>query len=380
MTSSTIGAAAAPEPASGEATGRRGAARTPPCAGRPGADPGERPVHGGARLLILLLGAVWAQSPVHAAPGSKPLATAALSQFEGAAGGGLVPWALIAGYGSREEVDATAFASRIDTGRYRLDVAGVAVGIHDRLELSHARQRLDTDPQLTAALQSALAERFGDAAPLLGADTRLTLDVVGAKLRLAGDAIGDQDSPWPQWTLGAQYKRLRRPDPGPGRIDLPALAGAEDRSGVDLYLQASKLFLGRPGGRNLLLSAGLRASRAHAFGLLGFGRQRSDPFGAPRFSGGSALALRAEAGAVLFLRPDLAIGVELRQRGNRLAGQDFIDALGRGDVLAERTAWDLLAVWLPSKRLAVSAAWIDLGGLPLQRSAHGAYLSLQVTL
>ena len=181
-------------------------------------------------LLLMLL----AQAPAGAAPGSKPLGTGGSSQFEGAAGGGLVPWALIAGYGSREEADATAFASRLDTGRYRLAGAGIAVGLHDRLELSFARQRLDIDPALAATLQSALSAAHGAAAPTLATDTRLTLDVLGAKLKLSGDAIADQDSPWPQWAIGAQYKRLRSPGGSGGALDPPAVGGAPAPPGVDL--------------------------------------------------------------------------------------------------------------------------------------------------
>jgi Protein of unknown function (DUF3034) len=73
---------------------------------------------------------------------SRLLATGGVTQIEGAAGGGLVPWALIAGYGSRDEVGATAFHTRADPTDFTLGSSGVAVGIHDRLELSVARQTL----------------------------------------------------------------------------------------------------------------------------------------------------------------------------------------------------------------------------------------------
>lgn len=41
--------------------------------------------------------------------GERLLATGGVMQIEGSAGGGLTPWALIAGYGTREEIGASAF-------------------------------------------------------------------------------------------------------------------------------------------------------------------------------------------------------------------------------------------------------------------------------
>ncbi|MFQ3230312.1 MAG: hypothetical protein ACI9DO_001684, partial [Reinekea sp.] len=44
---------------------------------------------------------------------SKILATSALSTIEGAAGGGIVPWAVIGGYGSEGEWGAAASAGGV---------------------------------------------------------------------------------------------------------------------------------------------------------------------------------------------------------------------------------------------------------------------------
>src|SRR5205085_9065833 len=41
--------------------------------------------------------------------GGRILATGGVTEMEGAGGGGIVPWALIAGYGTRDEIGATAF-------------------------------------------------------------------------------------------------------------------------------------------------------------------------------------------------------------------------------------------------------------------------------
>src|ERR1700679_1831876 len=73
--------------------------------------------------------------------GGKLLATGGVSQVEGAAGGGLVPWAVIGGYESRASVGFT-----------------------------------------------------------------LHQDIFGAKVRVIGDAVYDQDSWLPQVAVGLQYK------------------------------------------------------------------------------------------------------------------------------------------------------------------------------
>ena len=73
----------------------------------------------------------------------KLLATPGVSQVEGSAGGGLVPWAQLAGYASADEVAINGFCSRADVTDYRLDVCGVQFNLFDRVELSYAQQQFD---------------------------------------------------------------------------------------------------------------------------------------------------------------------------------------------------------------------------------------------
>ena len=98
--------------------------------------------------------------------------------------GGLVPWALIAGYGTRDQVGGTAFYTRADPSNFSLSSAGIAVGLFDRVELSIAEQR------------------FGLGSTVPG--RTIKQDVVGIKLKMAGDAVYDQDTLMPQIALGAQ--------------------------------------------------------------------------------------------------------------------------------------------------------------------------------
>ena len=78
--------------------------------------------------------ALLAATSLHA--GDRLLVTGGAHQVEGSGGGGLVPWALIAGYGTRDQVGGSAFATRVRTDDFTLSSGGVAVGLFDRIELS----------------------------------------------------------------------------------------------------------------------------------------------------------------------------------------------------------------------------------------------------
>lgn len=281
------------------------------------------------RTLALLLCSLCAAA-VHADDG-RLIATGGATQIEGAAGGGIVPWAVIAGYGTREQHGGTAFYSRVDTGDYALDSYGVAYGFGNRLELSVARQRFDL-----GTLQRQLALPTG----------AFRQDVFGAKLRLAGDLVY---TAMPQISVGVQHKRHRD-------FDIPRAIGARDDHGTDVYVAASKLFLGGAGGYNLLLNGTLRSTRANQTGLLGFGGDRE---------AGRSLVLEGSA-AVLF-DPHWAVGLEYRQKPDNLG-------------FAREDDWhDVFVAWFPNKHVAVVAAWTDLGSIATLEDQRGAYLSLQVS-
>ena len=81
------------------------------------------------QLIVCLLSLLVANS-LWAADG-KLLATPGISQIEGAAGGGFVPWAQLAGYGSRDEISGNIFCSRGNTDNYHLNVCGAQLGLYD---------------------------------------------------------------------------------------------------------------------------------------------------------------------------------------------------------------------------------------------------------
>lgn len=259
------------------------------------------------------------------------LATGGASTLEGSAGGGIVPWAVIAGYGTEDQWGATAFATRIDSGDYALWSAGAALGWRNRVELGVARQSFGLP---------ALADALG-----LPVRT-FRQDIVHAKVRLAGDLVY---TAMPQLSLGLQHKTQRD-------FLVPSLVGALDDSGTDVYLAASKLFLAAAGGRHLLLNGTLRRTRANQTGLLGFGGDVRDGY-----------ALVGEASAAVLLNPRWAVGIEYRQKPDNLG-------------FAREDAWkDAFIGWFPNKRMAVVAAYADLGAIATLDDQEAWYVSLQIS-
>ncbi|MEQ6885357.1 DUF3034 family protein [Salicola sp. Rm-C-2C1-2] len=262
-------------------------------------------------------------------PGSRLWGTGGVTSIEGSAGGGISPWATLAGYASDEESGGTVALSRANTQDYTLNVQSVAFNWRNRIELSFARQELEMDTL-------AFALPFGE--------TDLKQDIFGLKARLAGDVIY---SPYGQWSLGAQHKRHRV-------SEIPAAVGAEDDAGTDIYLSGSKLFVAGPFDRNLVINSTLRATRANQGGLLGFGGDGRDRH-----------ELVAEASVGLFLRRDWLVGGEYRQKPDNLG------------LARENDWWDLYVAWIPDRRLTVTAAYVNLGDIAGLESQDGAYLSIE---
>lgn len=283
-----------------------------------------------ARALASALLLLAVAGMAHAGDG-RLLATGGASMVEGSAGGGLVPWAVLSGYATEDQLGATAFVTRLHLPDYRLDAHGAAFTWHNRLELSLARDRFDLGT-------------LGKAIGMPGAALRQ--DVFGAKLRLAGDAVY---GPLPQLSLGVQHKH---------NLDfaIPRLVGARRDRGTDVYLAATQVLLAGAGGYNLLWNATVRWTEANQFGLLGFGGDR----GGHRLVGEGSLAL--------LLDPHVAVGAEYRQKPDHLA------------FARESHAADAFVAWFPTKHVSLVAAYVSLGPVAGLRDQRGWYLSLQGSL
>jgi hypothetical protein len=267
--------------------------------------------------------------------------TAGFNDVDGAGGAGLVPLAFISGYGSSDSWGANAHYTNVHLNDFQLNAYGVAVGAFDRFELSYTRHEL--------------AVTHG---PLdgLGVDQ----DIIGAKVKLFGDAVYLQNSWLPQLSLGAQYKKNKGIKDG-GSVGLagltsPTALGAKDDSGTDYYLSATKIFL----GQSIVVNATLRYTKANQLGLLGFGGDREDGY-----------SLEPEAVVAYLFTRRLAGGLEYRSKPHNLS------------VDTEGDAWDAFVAWTPTKNISLVAAYVNLGSIlgPVTgetRDQKGAYLSMQV--
>lgn len=269
--------------------------------------------------------------------GGRLLLTGGVSTIEGAAGGGLSTWALIGGYGTRDEIGVSTFGTGVFTRDFSLLSYGASVGFYNRVELSVAHQNFNL-------------RRVG-ASLGLGPDYFINQTIIGAKVRLVGDAVIDQDKWLPQISVGAQYKSNEN------ALVVGTVLGVRRKS-VDFYIAATKLIL----ADNLLVNTTLRLTKANQYGILGFGGLGGkDQAYKPQFEGSVAYLLTRK----------LAIGGEVRTKSNRLEG-----ALG-GSTFKEQTAFDAFVAYAPIRNFSLTLAYADLGQIAL-RNQHGVYLSAQV--
>lgn len=280
---------------------------------------------------MLILAYLVGFSTHNAMAGDRLLATGGVSQIEGAGGGGLTPWALIAGYGTDAQIGGSAFFTRAKTGDdFELNTGGVAVGFYNRVELSLSQTKFE----------------LGSTVP----KESIRLNTMGIKLCLFGDAIYDQDTWVPQVSAGALIKHNEDFD------FVPKLVGGKDSTGVDYYLAASKLYLDAVFGRNVLLGATLIATKANQFGLLGFGGDLNNDY-----------QIKPSYSAAIMLSDNLLVGMEYRYKSDNLSSYN------------ENDAKDVFVTWFPHKRFSITAAAVDLGDVADKSNQDAWYLSGQIS-
>jgi hypothetical protein len=282
-----------------------------------------------APVSALLLLAIGAGALDSARAGDRLAATGGVTQIEGSAGGGLVPWALIAGVGTAEQTGGSGFCTDVAPRDYRIEACGLAVGIDNRVEFSLAREHLGLGSTVPGAA--------------------ISQTIVGAKLRVFGDAVIDQDSALPQLAVGVQYKRN-------GSFDfVPQALGARHADGTDLYVAATKIWLSGPLGRTWLADLTLRATEANQLGLLGFGGDLG------------AYHLVPEGSVGVFLADTVALGGEYRHKANDLSA------------FHEDDFKDLFVAWWPVQWASVTLAYADLGSIAGKSGQQGSYVSVQLS-
>ena len=278
--------------------------------------------------------------PLALAETDKLLLTGGVTSIDGAAGGGLTPWAVIGSNATEGQFGATATASVVSTRNYAMRVEGALLAFDDRYELSVAHQDFTTGAT-------------GRALGLPG--LHLKMDIVGAKLRVLGDAVLDSDNWVPQVAVGVESKHV---DAGGLKPTLQALGAHTD--GIDGYVSATKLFL----AQGVLVNATLRATKANQNGLLGFGGTSHDK-----------VLLEPEFSIAWLARRTLAFGAEYRRKPDNLNPS----LLGGG--LKEDDWYDLFAAWAPSKHLSLTLAVVQLGRIVpavATKQQAGGYASAQL--
>ena len=243
----------------------------------------------------------------YAQSSGRLLATAGLTQIEGDGGGGLAPWTLITGDGTREAVGVNAHYTLAYLPGSTLHFTGASVGLFSRVELSYDHQWLDT--------------RDSGAKLGLSGGYHFQMDVVGAKVPLFGNAVYDQDSWLPQVAFGAQFTTNNQ------HATLRAIGARSPTA----WTYTSR----RP-------SCSWRKAC-----------WSTPPCRPPRRTSSGCWALAATAAAIrpsskgsaaLLLSRNFAVGAELRTRPGNLR-------FAREDV-----AWDVFKAWLPPPRSSRSAA------------------------
>ena len=303
-------------------------------------------------LMLAVAGAASLAGSAAMADTGKLLLTGGVSSIDGAAGGGLTPWAVIGTNATDGEIGASAFVSRATSQDYSLNVVGAALGYKDRFEVSIARQDFDASPAIALNGIAAFGVQPGQ---------KIKMDILGLKLRVAGDAVLESDSLMPQIAVGLEYKNV---DPGSIGSVLKFLdAKTQD---TDFYVSATKLFL----AQGILVNGTLRYTRANQNGLLGFGA--ASP-------GKDKASWVPEVSVAYLLSKNWAVGAEYRVKPNNL--EDLGRAAGLGDALAEDAWKDLFVAWAPNKNTSVTLAYVDLGrivpGITANRQQTGYYLSAQ---
>ncbi|WP_215891163.1 DUF3034 family protein, partial [Acidithiobacillus thiooxidans] len=180
------------------------------------------------------------------------LGTGAVTAVDGAAGGGINPWAVISGYGTNQQIGATAFYSHVLLNNYNLNAYGASVGLFNRIEISFARQGFSLGNTGQTLDHRILSVVSGSSVPLgtsttsaalglsgpafFGSNYDLNQDIVGLKARLFGNVVYDQNWWEPEVSVGVDFHHNEMPR------NLAATLHVA-RNGVSYYLSATKVWL-----------------------------------------------------------------------------------------------------------------------------------------
>lgn len=269
---------------------------------------------------------------------------AAVTNVEGSAGGGLVPWALLHPGGPLVSY------TNVKTNDYLIQSVAVGTTIGGMFEISLGNQSVNA-PTVANALNGTAGTT----------DSRIDLTTIGLKVKVVD--MG-KDNAVPQIAIGVQNKKAKG-----DIVDALKSAGAIDSlSGTDIYVAASKFVT--LGGKKVILDGTLRATKANQMGLLGFGggTMKDD-------KNGYQAMFEASAGA--FVADNVVLGAEVRTKPNNISKAAF--------GIQEDAAWDIFMAYFVNKNMAITAAYANLGQIgpshaaisSMAKKQDGLYLQVQ---
>ena len=285
----------------------------------------------------------------------SPAALALPIMIEGAGGGGLNPWALIANCNIKKAVTPAVFGTYGTTPNYDVYSAGINLSISKYAEVYYAHQSMGLPQSLTSTLTSG-------AGSILPADVAnensIDQDIVGGKLQVYGG-----NGVIPALAVGMNYHMTSAP--------IPLALGAH-ANGADFYVAGTGIYPLL--GSHIILDADIYITRSNYLGLLGQGGAGYRNYGA---QGGASVGY--------FVRKDVVVGAEWRSfPGDNLFGaQSYLQtALHDPGVNLKQSDWyDGFIAYMPNPQFSVVAAILDLGnmvnipGHSVNSNQTGFYLS-----
>ncbi len=319
----------------------------------------------------------------------KVLATSGVNITDGAAGGGITPWAVIAGYETNQGINGSIHYTYANLPNYSLNSLGAAIGFYDRLELSYAYDLLPTGSTFNTVglLTNTLAGVVVQDSGIDPFNTAIRMDIFGAKLRVIGESIYDSDNLLPQVALGGFYKVNHNKE-------LMNTLLANKAKDFEAYVAITKIFF----PLDLLVNVTVRYTAANQTGLTGFGGPNKNK-----------REFRPEVSFAYLLAKNVAIGAEYAAHGKNTDGRGVavggnvdtsvlgsitgaLNNIGIGgpvgnlannlnDTLTQRESdwFDVFFAYFPSKNLSFVAAYANLGNITLTPKQTGAYFSVQAS-
>jgi Protein of unknown function (DUF3034). len=281
----------------------------------------------------------WVAGAVSAmALGISAQAMALPIMLEGAGGGGVNPWALIAN-GGKNVVTPAVFGTYVTTRNYNLYSAGVNFSILNKAEIYYDHQYLGLPGSLSAALATNSIEQ----------------NIIGAKFQAYGGS-----GLIPAIAVGINYHMTNK--------YVPKILGVH-HNGADFYVAATGIY--PVAGSNLLLDADLYVTKSNYMGLLGQGGPKQNSY---HVEGGASIGY--------FLAKDVVLGAELRTFPTNNLTPDN-GALGAGNSFKQSAWYDGYIAYMPNPHLSVVAAFVDLGNMvdaphikSYNANQNGFYLNL----